>query len=250
MGPVYDALPKRDMKFHHAVSIDARKDKRIWSEACVKERAFQWQAKSPAHYAEARGGNDLRQIQQLHAKLEQESGDYLWVTAPGPDAPAPVDPALQPQTSAMAELAMGVPTEETAFLRRRSGMGGPPRVARTEQALTLMPWQHAVTDPCFVPHDALSQWMQRVQVQQMPADPERVPRVPATISGGHAGSVAAWRRNEVPLSQWELSARADALRSASQLVESVAAERSKAQLGVLLKATEKASRGKARWQDR
>ena len=76
------------------------------------------------------------------------------------------------------------------------------------------------------------------------------PRVPATVSGPHAASIAAWRRSEVPLSQWELSERGDSLMEANKLANSLAHERAKEGLSKLLTLTEKASRGKARWQER
>jgi len=63
-------------------------------------------------------------------------------------------------------------------------------------------------------------------------------------------AVAAWRRSEVPLSQWELSERGDSLVAANKLAETLGRDGAKEQLSKLLNFTEKVSRGKARWQER
>ena len=145
---------------------------------------------------------------------------------------------------------MGVPTEETAFLRQPANAGVPKRVAYAAQEPTLLPWQHGVTDPCFLAPDELEKWKTRRQLLSFPPAPEPRVRVHAEVSGPHAAAVAAWRNSEVPLSQWELSARGESLIQANQLAQSLAAERAKEQLAKLLQVTERASRGKARWQER
>ena len=238
----------RDRSYKYPQTVDARKDTILWSEAIRKERAFQWNAASPEQLAKERGGNDLHKIKEVRRKLEVMSGDYVWQVdaMPGPPLTAP-GPNM---TSSMAELAMGVPTEETAFLRQPAGAGVPKRVAYAAQEMTLHPWQHGVTDPCFLAPDELEQWKKRRQVLSFPPAPPPRVRVHAEVSGPHAAAVAAWRNSEVPLSQWELSARGDSLIQANQLATALAAERAKEQLAKLLHVTERASRGKARWQER
>jgi hypothetical protein len=243
----------RDRSFKFPVTLDARKSEAspIWNEACRKEREFLLRFKSPAEFAAQRGGSDLKQIQQQRERLQQVSADYLWsVESTGEPASAPAagnPPAAA--TSAMAHLAMGVPDFETAFLRG-APTRGPPRRARAELQPTVMPWQLAKADPIFVPIDALDRWKSEANVLTMPPAPQIPPRVPATISGPHNASVGAWRRSEVPLSQWEISERGENLVATNKLAEQVAHRNARAQLKKLLATTEHASRGKARWQDR
>jgi len=242
----------RDRSYKFPQTVDARKNPRLWTEAVRKERAFQFCAAEPHELAEQRGGNDLRNIQQLRAKLGNMSGDYLWMVNPAPDAPLPapaVNAGPQITTSAMAELAMGVPTAETAFLRSPVP-GKPPRIASTAQHPTMLPWQHGIVDPCFVAEDALARWRAQSKLLQIPPPPGRQPRVPAEISGPHAASVDSWRRGEIPLSQWELSERGEALMAANEEMQSLSAQRARTELSKLLSVTEKASRSKAKWHER
>lgn len=245
----------RDRSYKFPVSLDARKHASIWSEACRKERAFQWNAKTPSEVAKSRGagGEGVKAIRTLRERLEGVNADYLWETSLAEEG-AVASAAPQMQTTAMAELAMGVPDSETAFLRPQP-QRGPTRVARTLQHPTLMPWQLAVTDPCFVPPDALPRWKAKQQVLELPAPPVIPPRIHAEISGSHAASLEAWRRSEVPLSQWELSERGESLVEANKLAENLAAQRARAALAECLNVTERVSRhsvpaSRARWFDR
>lgn len=241
---------KADKTLKFPVTLDARKDIRIWTEACRKERAFRWRAEAPQELAAARGGNEVQNIRETRAKLEGMSGDFLWHVNTVPDAFAAKSPGFG-TTSAMAELANGVGDAETAFLRAPA-VRPPPRVAQTLQTPTILPWQHGVTDPCFLEPNALGKWQARnnANVLEMPPPPPRRTRVPAEVSGAHADAVAAWRRSEVPLSQWELSERGDSLVAANKLAETLGRDGAKEQLSKLLNFTEKVSRGKARWQER
>ena len=235
------------------VNIDPRKDVRFWGEAVRKERAFQWRAPAPTDLAAERGGNELGNIQQLRHKLEKMSSDYVWaVETDAADAAikAAHNARAAPTTSSMAELANGVPTVETSFLRPTVG-GMPRRVARIEAHPNIVPWQHSIMDPCFLEEGALAKWQARKSdVLQLPPPPPPPPRIPAEVSGPHAAAIAAWRRSEVPLSQWELSERGDSLVEATKLSNSLAQGRAKEQLNKLLRVTEKASRGKPRWFER
>ena len=157
-------------------------------------------------------------------------------------------------TSATAELANGVATAETAFLRPPP-VGMPRRVAHTEQYPTLLPWQHGLTDPVFVSNDTLKNWRANANVLELPPPPERRTRVPAEISGVHASSVDAWRRSEVPLSQWELTERGDSLVEANKLSSELERAKAKEELAKLLTTTERVSRAavparRARWLER
>ena len=240
---------KADRSFQFPVTVDGRKDVRIWTEACRKERAFQWRAQGPAELAAARGGNELGNIQKLRYKLEGMSGDYLWhVNTVHDEFSATAHPM---QTSAMAQLAMGIPDAESTFLRAPP-MRPPDRVAHTNQTPTLLPWQHGVADPCFLPPEALSKWSasQEANVLKLPPPPPPQKRVPAEVSGSHAAAVASWRRSEVPLSQWELSERGDSLVEATKRYDKQMNDGARDALSKLLTVTEKVSRGKAKWQER
>jgi hypothetical protein len=253
-----EGRPVRDRSFKFPVSVDARNNARIWDEAVKKEQKFFWNNKTPAQAAAERGAGQegVKAIRDLREKLEGVTADYLWETAANEEAVAAASSSAPrvPEVSAMAELAMGVPDAESGFLR-------PPkptrsmRVARTLQHPTMMPWQLAVTDPCFVPPDALKSWKANQHVLQLPPPPVIPQRSPATISGNHAASLEAWRRSEVPLSQWELSERGESLVNANQLAEHLAGQRARAQLAELLNVTERVSRtakpmDRAKWFER
>jgi len=245
----------RDRTFTGPVSVDPRRDARIWSEAVRNEKAFFQRANGPKQLAAGRGGNNLRDIQQLTAQLELCSADYLWTTHEVA-SPVSVTAALPPQTSAMAELAMGIGDAETSFMRRPANATDSLRRAATEQVPTMAPWQMG-TDCAYWRHDALDRWnaRQRANVLKMPEMPKRVPRAEPTISGPHAGSVAAWRRCEVPLSQWEISERGEALVSANTLAQTLGAQRSKASLNELLSTAMRVSEqqpspARAKWHER
>ena len=77
----------RDRSYKFPVTLDARKDQRIWVENCKKERAFQWNAKSPAEVALDRGANDVVSIRTVREKLSGINADYLWTTE-GVEAPS------------------------------------------------------------------------------------------------------------------------------------------------------------------
>ena len=255
-----EGKPVRDRSFKFPVSVDARKNPRIWDEAIRKEQKFFWNNKTPAQAAAERGAGQegVKVIRDLREKLERVNADYLWETAANEDAVGgaswPSSAPRVPEISAMAELAMGVPDAESGFLRPPKPSRST-RVARTRQHPTMMPWQLAVTDPCFVPPDALQSWKANQQVLQLPPPPVIPERSPATISGNHAASLEAWRRSEVPLSQWELSERGESLVNANQLAEHLAAQRARAQLAELLNVTERVSRStkpmdRAKWFER
>jgi hypothetical protein len=245
----------RDRSFKGPISMDARLDTRIWTEACRKERAFQWRDKAADELAAARSGNNLQGIRLQREQLLPCSADFLWVTESVASAHAPAAPRPVPTTSPMAELAMGVCDAESSYLRARPAEVAARR-ARTEQRPSLTPWMmHA--DATFWRQDALDRWTaaQAANVLQMPPKPEPLPRVEATIAGAHAGAVGAWRRSEVPLSQWEYGARADALVEMKKVSEAATLERSRGQLRSLLKLTGKVSEkcpspSRARWFER
>ena len=249
-------MPKEavDRSFKFPLSKDPRRDPVIWAEACKKEDGFLKHAKSPAEYAAARSGNSMTQNRMLRSHIEKMNGDYLWVVErrdqTSPTAPPPQPPPQKTkasQSSAMAQLAMGVPDAETAFLRKRPS-GEPTRVAYAALHPTVLPWQISVADPCFVNNEALATWTQRFPVQELPPMPVLPKRQPAEFVGPHAAALGAWRRGEVALSQWELSDRGDALVDANKIAEKLAHERAQQGLARLLKVTEKASRGrKPRW---
>ena len=240
------------------MTLDARKDPRIWKEVCVNERAHQRRAPSYWELAARRGGSDKRSIEEMRERLAQCSADYLWQTADVPSPPSVIPDQPQPKTSAMAELAMGVGDAETTFLRQKPPQRGHnlKRTAHAELSPTMAPWQMNV-DSMYWRADALDRWnaQQKAGVLQMPPPTEPRPRIEATISGPHAGSVAAWRRSEVPLSQWEVSERSDSLIAATKFAESSNAERSRAQLSKLLQATRRVSDStpastRAKWHER
>ena len=232
----------RDKSFKFPVSVDARNHPRIWDEAIRKETKFNWNAKSPFEVAKERGagGEGAKVIRDVRERLETMNMDYLWETTATDASPAKPPPPNR-SSSAMADLANGIPNEESAFLRPLPP-SGPARQARTLQHPTMAPWQLAVTDPCFVSPDALSSWKANQHVLQLPPPPVIPPRIPATISGSHAASLEAWRRSEVPLSQWELSERGESLVQANKLAEHLAGQRARAQLNELLAVTERVSR--------
>lgn len=214
------------------VSMDPRKDTRIWTEAIKNELAFQRKALNPQQVAATRGGSDKLSIQKLRDRLYDCSADYLWV-AQATDKPIPPAPP-PPVTSAMAELAMGVGDAETSFLRAKPD-DSPRRVAHTQQFPTMAPWQMS-HDIMYWEKDALDRWKaeQSQNVLKMPPSLPPVRYTPATISGPHAASVEAWRRSQVPLSQWELTERGDNMVTATKLSEKLAADRTKEQLGKLM----------------
>lgn len=253
-----EGKPPRDRSFPRVVSVDARVDARIWDEALKKEQKFFWNSKTPADVAKERGSGaeGIKVIREVREKLEKETADYLWECQPHEDAIAAARSTAPrvPEVSAMAELAMGVCDAETSFLRPPK-QSGPTRVARTLQYPTMMPWQLAVTDPCFMPPGALQSWKKSQHVLQLPPPPAIPPRAPATISGNHAAALEAWRRSEVPLSQWELSERGESLVEANKLAEHLAAQRGRAKLAELLNVTERVSRNtkptqRAHWFER
>ena len=241
----------RDRSFPKVESIDPRRDQRILGEATRKERAFQWQADEKTKalgLSKAVTKEHVHQIARLRTKLEGMSGDYLWATAPeeGSASPSSVVPLRMPsKTSAMAELACGVQEFMRPPVKRTQK-----RVAAPLQTLSVYPWQHGITDPVFVPNDALEKFMRGDNVLKLDRDlpaPEPLQRMPAEISGPHAASVDAWRRSEVALSQWEPSDRGATMCEANKLVEELAGMRSKLMLDKLLKSTEKASKGQPFW---
>jgi len=225
----------RDRSYQFPVSMDPRKHSAIWTEACKNERGFQRRAPNPTQLAAARGGSDVKSIQDLTANLEKCSADFIWSTEDTSSSPkSTMAPAVQMETSAMAELAMGVGDAESNFLRRKPDDSGMRR-ARPVQHPTMAPWQMG-TDCSYWQDDALKRWMakQRADVLVMPALPTPLPRKEATISGPHAASVPAWRNNAVPLSQWEISERGEALCNANKLAAKLDLELSKDNLSNLL----------------
>lgn len=237
----------RDRSYKGPVTVDARTNPSIYSEVCKNEMKYFWNAKTPKELEAARGGNEKEAIKSTREQLTLASADYLW-SVEAMAAPSAAPPA---KTSAMAELAMGVPDAETAYLRQKPGADAV-RTAVTSQVPTVMPWHIGVTDPCFVSPHALANWKARenANLLRLPPMPKPTERVHATVAGSHAHAVEMWRGAGVPLSQWELSARGDALVEANKLAESLAAQRGRAKLAELLQVTHRASKGRSRWFER
>lgn len=215
----------------------------LWENRCRKERAFVKYDKTPAELEDARKGSDLRALKSMRARLEEVSADYVWGFEGGSSAAAGEAGGASSE-SAMAQLARGVPTVETQFMR---GMRPSPnkKAAYVRQVPSVYPWQLSGVDPCFVPLDALEQWKTKTTVLTMPAVTPPPPRAHATIVGRHAGSVDAWQHSQAPLSQWEASARSENLVLTNKSAERHAAAESRAQLAKLLKVTSKTSQ----WRD-
>ena len=249
----------RDTKFTHPVSIDPRKDTRIWAEAIKSELAFQRRAPNAQQLAAQRGGNDLHGIKELRNRLIDCTADYLW-ECDWVDKPPSKQSRPPAQISAMAELAMGVGDAETSFLRSKPGES-PQRRARTGQQPTLAPWQ-MTHDISYWRKDSLDRWKaeQTAHVLEMPPQLPPVTFSPATISGKHSGSVEEWRQNKVALSQWEISDvpgydRAESLVRTNKLAEKRAMEQSKAELKKLMStalrvSAQHPSPTRAKWYER
>lgn len=216
-----------------AVSVDPRRDSRLWSEVIKTEQSFIRRYPTSQELQAAKKNDDITDIRKITKQLELCSADYLWTTE---DA-SPVSitaPTPAPEKCAMTQLAEGVGDVETTFMRRRPDPSDGARRAATEQHPTIAPWQMYV-DCSYWNKDALNRWnaLQRTHVLQMP-EVKQLRRVEPTISGPHAGSVVAWRRNEVPISQWEASKRAEALFEAKKVAAAVEASVSKVALAALL----------------
>ena len=120
----------------------------------------------------------------------------------------------------------------------------------------MLPWQMH-TDVFYWSGDALDRWkaQQQANTLKLQPAPPPMPKVEMTISGPHAASVPAWRRSQVPLSQWEASERSAALLEANKLAEGLAAEKARQKLSALLRLTGKVSHSapspvRARWYER
>ncbi len=218
---------------------------KVWEQRCAKERSYYKDDLGPAAYAAGRQGNELNSLKTLRTKLEGVSADFTWAVEVEPRSNS--SPTVPSRTTALAELARGVPSVESNFARVQPAREQ--RRVRAVQQPTVMPWQHSSgVDPCFVAPDALQRWRARNSVCELPRMPHPVSRSEATITGQHARAVGAWRKAEVPLSQWDPHERSNCLEGVKSAHDAHTAERSRAQLSQLLKVTAKVSK-KKRWYE-
>ena len=199
----------------------------------------------PSWTKDARDQEDLADLRRYNTKLGDCQAMHRWEVQRMPK-PA-VSPSRRPgrmssTTSVMAELAQGVPTEQSRF------MAPDPDIQRRHVRLHSKPTvaPHHIRppkiDPRVLDEHVLTKLVARGTIPPLPPTPVVPARGPSTLAGTAGRAAHEWSAGTRALSTWELSDRGEtAFALAAERLEKESHAAVDA-LGELLKLTEKRSR--------